>query len=334
MSNPGLRIHFYGSTPKYRQVMDAIIQAIERKYLRLGDRLPSINQICLENDVHRDTVMIALNQLKAKGIVRSYQGKGYFISSIDIEIEEKVFVLLEELNERTSSIYNSFINSFDSDISADLFFVNHNLLKIRNMVAGQLGKYTYYVIASEIYEYVSHLIGKELQSKLIVIGRPKGLIKAVSCVYQDFEGDMYEMMKIVRKSLRKYCRLVYLHQGKKEPEGRINGFMRYCLEENMEYLIIDKFEDLRIRQYEAYFTADDQSMVEIIRQIRLNRFLPGEDVGLVSFGESIFKEVLVGGLTTISVEYNEFGQRLFEMIKGGKRGSVRIRSRIIQRASL
>jgi DNA-binding transcriptional regulator YhcF (GntR family) len=334
MSKPGIRIHFHGSTPKYRQVMDAIIQSIERKHLRLGDKLPSINQICLENDVHRDTVMVALNQLKAKGIIRSYQGKGYYISSIDIDIKEKVFVLLEELNERTSSIYNSFIKSFDSEISADLFFVNHNLLKIRNMVSGHLGKYTHYVMASEIYEYVSHLITKDLYSRLIVIGRSKGLHKSISCVYQDCESDMYEMMKIVRKSLSKYCRLVYLHQGIIEPEGRINGFIRYCREENVEHLIVDKIENLRIRQYEAFFTADDRSMVEIIRQIRLSGFLPGEEVGLVSFGESILKEVLVGGLTTISVDYTEFGQRLIELIKSGKRGSFRIRSRIMQRASL
>ncbi len=334
MSKPGIHINFHGSAPKYRQVMDAIIQAIDRKQVRVGDKLPSINQICLDNDVHRDTVMIALNQLKSKGIVSSHQGKGYYVSSVEVRIEEKIFVLFDELNERTSEIYNSFVKSFGPDVSADIFFLNHNLLKIRNLVAGKLGKYTHYVISSGVYEFVAHLIGKEFQSKLIVLGRYKSLPKSISCVYQDFEGDMYDTMKIVRKSLRKYCRLVYIHNGKREPEGRIDGFLRYCREENADYLILERYEDLRIRQFEAYFAPDDRAVVEIVRQIEMNKLQPGGDVGLVSFGESVLKEIMAGGLTTISVDYSEMGQRIADLTFNGKRGPVRVRSRIVQRSSL
>ncbi|GAP70794.1 transcriptional regulator, GntR family [Bacteroidales bacterium 6E] len=334
MAKPGIHISFHGSVPKYKQVMDAIIQAIEKKQLRLGDRLPSINQMCLENDVHRDTVMIALNQLKERGIVSSHQGKGYYVSSVDIQIEEKIFVLLDELNEGSSKIYKSFIRSIGPDVTADLFFHDHNLLKIRSLMAGKLGKYTHYVISSGIYEYVAHLIGKEYQPKLIVLGKHKGLPKSISCVYQDFEGDMYEMMKIVRKSLKKYCRLVYIHHDNKEPEGRIDGFLRYCHEENADYLILEKPEDLRIRQFEAYFAPDDRELVEIIRQVQQNKLQPGRDVGLVSFGESILNEILAGGITTISIDYSEIGQRMGELACNGKKGLFRIRSRIVQRNSL
>ena len=55
--------------PKYRQIINSIYQGIINGNLKIGDKIPSLNQICKEFDLSRDTVMVAFNELKAKGII-------------------------------------------------------------------------------------------------------------------------------------------------------------------------------------------------------------------------------------------------------------------------
>ena len=73
------------SVPKYRQIINSIYTAISMGELKLGDKISSLNQICSEFEVSRDTVMVAFNELKAKGIITSIPGKGYYINSIEIK---------------------------------------------------------------------------------------------------------------------------------------------------------------------------------------------------------------------------------------------------------
>jgi DNA-binding GntR family transcriptional regulator len=67
--------------PKYRQIINSISNAISAGDLKLGDKVPSLNEICAEFELSRDTVMVAFNELKAKGVINSIPGKGYYINS-------------------------------------------------------------------------------------------------------------------------------------------------------------------------------------------------------------------------------------------------------------
>jgi DNA-binding GntR family transcriptional regulator len=53
--------------------------------LKIGDRLPSINEISAEYYLSRDTVEKAFNELRKKGIITSVKRRGYFISSTDFD---------------------------------------------------------------------------------------------------------------------------------------------------------------------------------------------------------------------------------------------------------
>ena len=80
-----IQINSKSSSPKYRQIIDSVYNAIEKKSLLKGDKIPSINQICTEFNLSRDTVMMAFNELKAKGILLSQPGKGYYIATTEIQ---------------------------------------------------------------------------------------------------------------------------------------------------------------------------------------------------------------------------------------------------------
>jgi len=65
---------------KYQQLIDSINEAISRNLLRVGDMLPSVNQICNESSLSRDTVFKAYAELKNRGIVESVPNRGYFVA--------------------------------------------------------------------------------------------------------------------------------------------------------------------------------------------------------------------------------------------------------------
>ena len=67
--------------PKYKQIIASIENAIVDGQVKRGDKLPSINSIRNRFSLSRDTVLLAYNELKVRGIVQSIPGKGYYIKN-------------------------------------------------------------------------------------------------------------------------------------------------------------------------------------------------------------------------------------------------------------
>ena len=90
--------------------------------LKKGDKLPSINSIRNKFSLSRDTVLMAFNELKMRGIVESVSGKGYYIKSENINVKRKVFLLFDELNAFKEDLYNAFLEELNDNIQVDIFF--------------------------------------------------------------------------------------------------------------------------------------------------------------------------------------------------------------------
>lgn len=68
------------SAPLYRQLFDALRDAILRGQLQPGLRLPSTRALADELDLSRNTVMLAYEQLLAEGYLEGRVGSGTFVS--------------------------------------------------------------------------------------------------------------------------------------------------------------------------------------------------------------------------------------------------------------
>ena len=115
------------SIPKYKQIIESVYKGIERRALKKGDKVPSINQICSDFNLSRDTVMVAFNDLKAKGVLLSQPGKGYYIATTDIQHDEKIFVLFDELNSFKEDLYNSLMQGLKGKANVEVYFHHFNL---------------------------------------------------------------------------------------------------------------------------------------------------------------------------------------------------------------
>ena len=78
---PTINLERTSSEPLYRQLYEALRQAILQGTLRKGLRLPSTRSIANELQVSRNIVIIAFEQLLAEGYIESKTGAGTFVTN-------------------------------------------------------------------------------------------------------------------------------------------------------------------------------------------------------------------------------------------------------------
>ena len=334
MSKKVIQIDSGSSKPKYRQIIESVYNGIERKVLTKGDKIPSINQICAEFNLSRDTVMVAFNELKAKGILLSQPGKGYYIASTEIQLEEKIFVLFDEMNAFKEDLYNSLINTLKGKANVEVYFHHFNYKMFKNLILESIGNYTSYVIMPAAFDNTNHLISKLPKDKVFILDRMKTDLKDYPVVYQHFEQDFYDALKDGENLLKKYRKLVFVNPGGKEPLQRVQGFERFCNENGFTYDLLKSLDGVRPGLYEAYFLISDRDLVEMVKIAKKYKYKLGKKFGIVSFNDTMLKEVVSGGITTISTDFIEMGKTLGNMVLKRKGGQVRNPSKLIVRNSL
>ena len=98
------------SIPIYEQIKSAIINQIMAGELVEGEMIPSIRNLACDIKISVMTIKKAYDELESEGYIKSVQGKGSFVSSINDELlKEKANNDIEE------NIYNiiNIANKFD-----------------------------------------------------------------------------------------------------------------------------------------------------------------------------------------------------------------------------
>ena len=322
------------SLPKYKQIIRSIEQAIEKKTLKKGDKIPSINQICSAFNLSRDTVMLAFNELKSKGIIISQPGKGYYILSTEIQNTENIFVLFDELNAFKEDLYNSLLNTLKGKANVDIYFHHFNYRLYKKLITESVGKYTSYIIMPATFDNTIHLMVNLPRDKVFILDRNKPELKNYPVVYQDFENDFFDAMTDSLRLLKKYQKLVFVHPGGKEPSERVNGFKRFCANYNFEGEVVKSLDNIQPGLYQAFFLISDNDLVEIVKMAKKYKYKVGKNFGIVSLNDTVLKEIVAGGITTISTDFVQMGKTLGEMVLTRKISRVRNPTKLIVRKSL
>ncbi len=334
MSKRVIKIDPKSALPKYRQIINSVYQAIEKKALKKGDKVPSINQICAEYNLSRDTIMMAFNELKSRGVLLSQPGKGYYIITTEIQPEENIFVLFDELNAFKEDLYNSLTTNLKGKAIVDIYFHHFNYKVFKNLIVESVGNYTSYIIMPATFDNTNQLLTKFPKEKVFILDRFKPDLKNYPVLYQDFENDFYDALNEGTDLLKKYRKLVFVNHGAKEPMERVKGFERFCTENGFNYQVVKSLDGLRPELYETYFVTSDRDLVEIVKLANEYNYKIGKKFGIVSFNDTMLKEVVAGGITTISTDFIEMGKTLADMVLNKKSGQFRNPSKLIVRNSL
>jgi DNA-binding transcriptional regulator YhcF (GntR family) len=320
--------------PKYRQIINSVCMALEQGILRKGDKIASINQICKELSLSRDTVMLAFNELRSRGIVITIPGKGYYIEKTDLNFDKQVFLLFDELNVFKEDLYTSFLARLDNRINVDIYFHHFNYHVYKELIESSVGKYSAYIIMPATFNNSIDVVRQLPSDKVYILDRLKPDLTSYPVIYQDFEQDVYDGMMAGKELFCKYQKLIMVFPGGKEPEQRVTGFKRFCTQWNLESEIIRSVDKQNVQKGEAYLVVSDRNLVRIVKSCAAMNLKLGEDVGLVSFNDTMLKEVVSGGITTISTDFMRMGKTLADMILNHKKVEIRNPSKLIVRRSL
>jgi GntR family transcriptional regulator len=80
-----LKIHPHSEVPIYRQMIDAIVAAVEADELQAGDKLPSIRELSAQLKINPNTTAKVYRELELRGFVESRAGSGCFVRQLNDE---------------------------------------------------------------------------------------------------------------------------------------------------------------------------------------------------------------------------------------------------------
>lgn len=329
-----IHIDSFRSLPKYRQIVLSVETAISEKRLRRGDKLPSVNKVALEFSLSRDTVLLAYEDLKKRGIIYARLGKGYYVKSEEFTLEQRVFLLFDEFNSFKEDLYNSFKETMGSSAQIDIFFHYFNIDVFKKLVNENNGDYSKYVIMPTTLQGVPEIIKTLPKNDVYILDQTNASLADYPSVHQNFVTDMYNGLTAGITKLRKYSKLVLIFPAFKQPPGMKEGFLRFCTDNDFAYEVIPDFENHSITPGEVYIIPNDRHLVNVIEQARVQQLRIGRDVGIISYNDIPLKKVVGNGITTISTDFTAMGKILAEMIVLQRRDSVENASRLIQRGSL
>ncbi|MCA0932461.1 GntR family transcriptional regulator [Lutimonas saemankumensis] len=320
--------------PKYKQIIASIEEAIVSGALKKGDKLPSLNSIKLRHKVSRDTVFTAFNELRNRGIIQSVAGKGFYVASEDIMVNQKIFLLFDELNSFKEDLYNSFLAHLGDHIQVDIFFHHFNSSIFSKLIYDNIGDYSYYVIMPANLENTDKVIDKLPDDKVYILDQTHNELSKYPAIYQNFEKDIHSGLNDALKHIQNYERIILLFDKSKQPEGILTGFKIFCKENKIAHEVVDSLESRTPKSGEIYVIPDDRNLIKIIKSIREQGLVLANEIGIISYNDTLLKEIVEGGITTISTDFNEMGKRLAEMILKNENLKIENPNRLILRRSI
>ena len=321
-------------TPKYKQIIASIENAIISGSLKKGDQIPSINSIRDQHALSRDTVLMAFNDLKARGIVHAIVGKGYYILNEDIDVAQKVFVLFDELNSFKEDLYNSFIEHLGNNIQVDVFFHHFNYEMFSKLIYDNVGSYNYYVIMPANLKKTHLVIEKLPSDKVFILDQTHKELKRYAAIYQNFEKDIFNNLSKGLHLIKNYKKLILLFNRDKQPQDMLKGFNKFCEINAIENEIIESLENRSPKKGDVYIIPDDRNLLKIIKKIKEKQLILSKDIGIISYNDTLLKEIVEGGITTISTDFNNMGAHLAKMIVNNEQKQVENTNNLILRNSL
>lgn len=329
-----IHVNHNKSLPKYQQIIDSFERAVFEKKLIIGDKLPSVNKLCMEYNISRDTVLLAYDNLKRRGIIRAIPGKGYYVNSTQIQIQHKVFLLFDELNVFKEDLYNSLLSHLGSKAKVEIFFHHFNFEVFTTLVRDNVGKYTSYVIMPANFDNSSEVINHLPRMNVYILDQLKADLLEYPAVYQNFKKDMFDSLQLLVKLIKKYRKLILLITESKQPKEMLIGFESFCESHDIPYEILYQFSEYSSQSGNAYIVPGDRDLIKLIKNAKDNHFTIGKDIGIISYNDSLLKEVVHNGITTISTDFDEMGKQLANLILHRKNQQIANKCKLTLRKSL
>lgn len=314
-----IQINEYAATPKYLQLANAVIGAIEDGKIKKDDMLPSINELSYVLEISRDTAEKGYRHLKQLGVLGSVPGKGYYITNEDFRQKKHIVLFFNKLSAHKKIVYDSFVRAIGDTVLVDFYVYNNDLSLFRKLLENLSQEYTHYVIIPHFIEgreKAAAIINTIPKDKLLLLDK---LVPEVEgdypAVYENFEKDIYFALEQARERLSKYHTLKLIFPDKSYfPKGIIKGFYRFCQQYAFSHLLVSDVSTEPIAEGEVYINLMEDDLVKLLDRVISMKLDIGRQVGIISYNETPLKKFILDGITTISTDFQRMGEMAAQLI--------------------
>lgn len=327
----------HSSRTLYDQLAAYIEELIADGALSEGDRLLSVSEAYDRYGVSRDTILSAYRELQRRKQVRAVAGKGFFVERRDAGDTVRVFMLFDAMNQYKETLYRSLVDNLGEHYDIHIAFHYYNAGVFRSMVAEARGKYDYYVLMPHLNEDITDILDRIPADRLLLLDAfPEGYSRNCAAVYQRFYTDAYEGLKQLLDKLRRYEALHIVYNGRFQylPDEYTAGAYRFAGEFRYPVYVERDFDMDRIAAGHCYMAVSERDLAAMIKSITAKGLTVGRDIGLLSLDDTPLKEVLIGGITTLTTDFALMGRTAAELIRNGEQRRIANPWRLHLRGSL
>lgn len=301
---------FINSITKHQQIVQGIVNAIDEKLIFAGDVLPPVNTMVEQLGFARKTIVKAYTELKHRGLIEAKNRQGYFVCHTDTKQTVKVMLLLYAFDFVQRSFFKAFREAAGPHVQIDTFFHHNNPKVFRTFVLDNLGKYGLYVVAP-----IHHAVSKEVlqlipPKRLLLVDRYENLGKQYAFVAQQFEQPIYEWLLKLKESIFCFDRFVLFYRDDSDyPSGTAMAFRRFVQDHGFTKARVERaYTPGSIVSQTLYYTINDSDLWPLLKDCRQQGLRLGKDIGIISQDDTPVKELIMGGITTISGNFEEMAQ--------------------------
>lgn len=342
-----LDINKNSRVPMYQQIVDSFVNNISNGNIELNQKLPSINAISEDFYLSRDTIEKAYSILKDRNIIESIPRRGYYVVNCEPRHKLNILFLVNKISSYKMRIYSSFLNKIGLNSKIDLVIYHCDEFLFLNTLKNSKLVYDYYVVMphfktenlqhTSFTEQTFKAINQIPKNKLLILDNlmpPLG--DDISAVYQEFDKDIYLALNEGVDKIKKYKKLVLVYPEKSVypyPRRILHGFRKFCLENQIEYEILDEIcEDIVLKRGDLFITIEESDLVNLVNQVRDNELELGQDIGVISYNDTPLKQVL--GIAVMSTDFKVMGERAAQMILNNQEGKFKVPFNFIDRRSI
>jgi DNA-binding LacI/PurR family transcriptional regulator len=218
----------------------------------------------------------------------------------------------------------------------DIYFHHDNVNVFDTLVEKSVGRYTEYIIMP--------INSKEIDKSLQMIPQDKVYILDLGytdfghkypSVCQYFEDDIYESLQQGIHKIKKYEKLI-LVTGSFSKFNTLHterGFKKFCKEFHFKQECIEHIKSRKPKKGELYIVVEDSDLVQLVKKTIESSLKLGKDIGIISYNEIPFKEIVANGIATISTDFEQMGKNIIDIILHKKKDHLRNPCRLIDRSS-
>jgi DNA-binding LacI/PurR family transcriptional regulator len=224
--------------------------------------------------------------------------------------------VFDRLTAYKEELYDAFKDALQKDGSEQIFFHHNNLKMFQTIIDGSIGDYSEYVIMPIDHPNAMTTIGKLPANKVFILDQGRKQYKELyPYVCQDFERDLYRVLKLNSELVSNYRRMVLVIRHQKSHfKDIVTGFRDYCKQHPIPCEIVSDIKSFGVSNGDAFIVVDDRDLEFLVRFSIEKQLELGKDLGIISYNETPLKSIVASGITTISTDFVQMGKTMAEMI--------------------